>query len=120
MVKVLVVDDDESLASVIKLMLEFEGYKVVLGMNGKDGYNAYLQFRPSLVITDIVMPGENGIEMVNRIRDHDPKVKTLYISGHLDKFRSRLEEEMMKFPVNFLGKPFSRKELISQICQLAN
>jgi DNA-binding NtrC family response regulator len=119
-VKVLVVEDDESLASVIQLMLEFEGYEVKLGINGKEGYKAYLQFRPSLVITDIVMPEENGIEMVNRIRGHDPRIKNLYISGHLNKFRAHLEEEMEKFPVNFLGKPFSRKELINQIRQLAS
>jgi two-component system, OmpR family, response regulator len=116
--KILVVDDDPAIASVIQFMLEFEDHESRFELNGPEGYLAYLQFQPQVVITDILMPGENGFEMVNRIRGHDPRVKTLYITGNLDQFYDRLKEEMKKYPVTFLEKPFSRNELIEKISQL--
>jgi DNA-binding NtrC family response regulator len=116
--KVLIVDDDQTVASVVQLMLEFEGYESRLALNGPEGYLIYLQFLPDLVITDIRMPGENGLEMINHIREHDPLVKTIYISGDLNQFYLVLKEERTKYPITFLEKPFSRKELIGQISQL--
>jgi DNA-binding NtrC family response regulator len=116
--RILVVDDDQAIASVIQMMLELEGYEPKLELNGAGGFLTYLQFRPQVVITDILMPEENGFEMIDHIRKHDPKVKTLYISGNLNQFYARLEAEKEKYPINFLGKPFSRKELIGKISQL--
>jgi CheY-like chemotaxis protein len=118
--RVLVVDDDQAVASVIQLMLEFEGYESRLALNGPEGYLIYLQFLPDLVITDIQMPGENGLELMNHIREHDPMIKTIYMSGNLNQFYSLLEEERTKYPIKFLEKPFSRKDLIGQISQLVH
>jgi CheY-like chemotaxis protein len=118
--KVLIVDDDQAVASVIQLMLEFEGHETRLALTGAEGYLTYFQFLPDLVITDIQMPGENGLELMNHIREYDPMAKTLYISGNLNQFYSFLEEEKTKYPINFLEKPFSRKELIGQISQLVH
>jgi two-component SAPR family response regulator len=61
------------------------------------------------------MPGENGFELMNHIREKDPMVKTIYISGNLEQFYSLLEEEGEKYPINYLGKPFSREELIGRV-----
>jgi two-component system, OmpR family, alkaline phosphatase synthesis response regulator PhoP len=118
--KILIVDDDHGIAFGVQLMLEAEGHKVKLAMNGPEGYLIYLQFLPDLVITDIQMPGENGFELMNHIRKHDPMVKTIYMSGNLNQFYSLLEVERTKYPVNFLEKPFSRMELIGQISQLVH
>jgi two-component system, response regulator FlrC len=118
--KVLIVDDDQEMAAVVQLMLEFEGYEAKLALNGPEGYLAYLRFLPDLVITDIQMPGENGLELINHIREHNPLVKTIYMSGDLNRFYPILTEERMKFPITFLKKPFTRKELIGQISQLVH
>ena len=77
----------------LQLMLELEGHEVRLALNGPDGYLAYLQFQPDLIITDIQMPGENGFELMNHIREHDPTVKTIHMSGELGSFYSLLKEE---------------------------
>ncbi len=118
--KILIVDDNQSVASVIQLMLELEGYEVRSARSGPDGYVAYLQFHPDLVITDIQMPGENGFELMNHIREHDPEVKTIYMSGNLSLYYSLLNDEKTRYPINFLNKPFSRAELMGQVTQFSH
>jgi DNA-binding response OmpR family regulator len=51
------------IASVLQELLEIEGYRVTMAGDGNDGYSAYLDFKPDLVITDIQMPGRNGFEL---------------------------------------------------------
>jgi DNA-binding NtrC family response regulator len=112
----LIVDDDEGLAFIIQQMLESEGYEVMRARNGADGYWIYTLFRPDLVITDIRMPEENGLEMMKHIRTHNPKIKTIYMSGSLSQFRSQLEEEK-RHEVSFIKKPFSKIELMSLVSE---
>jgi CheY-like chemotaxis protein len=118
--KILIVDDNQSLAFVIQYMLEQKGYEVSSAFDGLEGYSAYFQFRPDLVITDIQMPGENGIELINHIREQDPAVKTIYMSGNLDQFHTLLEEEKRKFHINVLRKPFFMDDLINQVSEFSN
>ncbi len=118
--KVLIVDDDRAIASFAQFLLEYKGHEVRLALSGAEGYLIYLQFLPDLVITDIHMPGESGLELINHIREHDPLVKTIYMSGDLNHFYPLLEEERTKYPVNFLEKPFSGKELIGRVSQFAH
>jgi len=110
--KVLIVDDNEALASAIQMMLEDEGFDVKLAKDGNKGYWVYLDFTPDLVITDIQMPGENGFELMEHIRTHNPAVKTIYMSGDLESYLSPLEEEKRRYPVSLLEKPFSKEELM--------
>ena len=58
------------------------------------------------------MPGENGMELMEHIRMHDPMVRTIYMSGDLISFWSPLEEEKKRYPVSLLEKPFSKVELM--------
>ncbi len=104
--KVLVVDDNQNLAATIQEILENRGLEVMSAKDGKDGYRAYLFFNPDLVLTDIQMPGENGLEMMENIRRHDPEIKTIYMSGDLSPFLPSLEEEKKRYPVRFFQKPF--------------
>lgn len=118
--KILVVDDNHGVASITQLMLEMEGHEVISALNGSDGYRAFLQMRPELVITDIQMPGENGFELMNHIRQQDPMVKTIYMSGNLSEFYPVLETERGLYPINYLDKPFSREELIGQVSRFSS
>ncbi len=109
--KVLVVDDNQYLTSVIQDILEYEGCEVMSAKDGIDGYSSYLLFEPDLIITDIHMPGKNGFEMMERIRTHNPMIKTLYITGDISSSWTSLLEEAKKYPVNFLEKPFALESL---------
>jgi CheY-like chemotaxis protein len=115
--KVLVVDDNHFLASTIQAILEYEGCEVLSAKDGIDGYSAFLLFEPDLIITDIQMPGENGLEMMGRIRTHKPMIKTVYMSGDISSYRDSLLEEEKKYPVSFFEKPFpleSLKQFLSE------
>ena len=96
----------------LQKILEDEGYEVRSAGDGRDGYTAYLLFKPELIITDIQMPGENGLELIKHIRMHDPAIRTIYMSADLSRYWSPLEEEKKKHPVSLLEKPFSRDELM--------
>lgn len=113
--KILIVDDNQDLAFLIKCMLEEEGYEVRSAENGTAGYSAYLLFNPDLVLTDIQMPQKNGLELMKDIRFHNPRVRTIYMSGDLSQYEPPLEEEKEKYHVGVLEKPFSKHELISLV-----
>lgn len=112
MIKVLIVDDDEALARLIKKMIEKMGsYHVKTAVNGNEGYEVFLHFKPDIILTDIQMPAKNGLEMVRDMRNHEPGIKTIYMSGNMRRFRTRLEEEKTKYKASLLDKPFSFSKL---------
>ena len=118
MIKVLIVDDNTTIAGLIKEMLEHEGnYQVKTAANGSEGYLISLRFIPDIIITDIQMPIKNGLEMIREIRTHDPAVRTIYMSADPNSYRTRIEEEKTKYHANFIEKPFSHFELVGVLSQ---
>lgn len=106
--KVLVVDDNESMTALIKELLEAEeAYRVKTAENGEDGYLAFLHFQPDIILTDIEMPVKNGIDMMREIRMHHPGIKTIYMSGDLNRYRILLENEEREYKADVIDKPFS-------------
>jgi CheY-like chemotaxis protein len=112
--KVLIVDDNLLLASLLQIMLEDEGYETRCAGDGQEGYAGYLFFRPDVVITDL------GLELMNRIRRQNPGVKTIYMSGDLRPYSALLEEEASMHPVSILSKPFSKEDLLNLLAEFAN
>ena len=80
--KILIVDDNTVILSVIEAILSQENHEVFIASNGVLGYNQFLNIRPDLVVTDIEMPWQDGIAMMHAIRRHAPMVRTLYMSGN--------------------------------------
>jgi len=117
MKRILLVDDNQNLADLLQTMLKDEGYEVELAKDGGDGYLAYFHFTPDLVITDIQMPVENGLELIKHIRLHNPTVKAIYMSGDLSRFWPHLEEEKKRYKASFLEKPFSKGDLMNLVSQ---
>jgi DNA-binding response OmpR family regulator len=116
--KVLVVEDDSSLATIIQMALEENGYQVRTARDGNEGYLTFLLFRPDVVVTDICMPFKDGFEMMNQIRAHYPHIKTIYLTAQADQYRTRLEKENREYSVRVLEKPFLRAELARHIAAL--
>jgi two-component SAPR family response regulator len=118
--KILIVDDNVGLAHIIKMMLEEERHEVRLSRGARDGYLTYFLFKPDVIITDIQMPGKNGLELMELIRNHNPDVKTIYISADLGQFWPLLEKEKTRYPVSCLQKPFSKSELMRLLSESSN
>jgi two-component system chemotaxis response regulator CheY len=81
MAKILVIDDDTIVRETIVQVLEDHGHGVVSAEDGKRGVAAFRAERPDLVITDIIMPEQEGIQTITEIRGLAPQAKIIAISG---------------------------------------
>jgi DNA-binding NtrC family response regulator len=110
--KILVVDDDDNIAFAIQQRLESEGYEVRRANGLEEGYLTSLCFRPDLIITDIMMDGETGLELMEQIRKDEPNVRTIYMSADLSRYQPELEKESKRYQISFLEKPFAGSDLM--------
>lgn len=108
--KIVLVEDEVSLAMIVKDALEEEGYEVTTAGNGEEGIDLYFKEHPALIIADVMMPGMDGFEMVRRIRQVDKEIAVLFLSA-----RSSVDDIVAGFGLganDYLRKPFSLRELI--------
>ena len=111
--KILLVEDDENLSFLLEQKLKAEGCETRTARDAEEGLSIYLRFRPDLVISDLQLPGENGVELVRRIRKiSNPNVRTIYMSADMGRLESEIEQEKVRPEVNLLAKPFSAGELM--------
>ena len=111
----LVVDDDEGLAQIVAVILRMEGFDVRTADNGVHGFAAYFRNPTDWVVTDIQMPELDGLEMMQCIRAINPRVKTIYMSGEVERYQAVLDREAAKFAARVLPKPFTRRNLVEKI-----
>ena len=78
---ILLVEDEVSLAMIVKDALEEEGYEVAIARDGLEGLEQYFREHPALIIADVMMPEVDGFEMVRRIRRMDKEVPVLFLSA---------------------------------------
>ena len=82
--KVLIIDDEESVRSSLKMIFEYEGYEVVLAANGEAGLKIAERENPDLIFLDIKMANMDGMEVLKRLKETDDAVPVIMISGHGD------------------------------------
>jgi CheY-like chemotaxis protein len=107
--KILVVEDEESLRKLIQKILEGHGYKVSVAP-GPQGVDEKVIDDVDLLLSDIVMPDGNGIDLFKRLRKIKPQLKVVLMSGYTDK---PVISERKEVP--FLQKPFSPRDLANTI-----
>jgi two-component system response regulator (stage 0 sporulation protein F) len=90
--RVVVIDDDAAVAEVLNEFFK-DNYEVEIALNGADGIMAVQVERPDLVILDVNMPGINGLEVLKRIREHDPTIQVIMLTANTDL---RIAEEVLK------------------------
>ncbi len=116
--QVLVIDDEYAIRILLKNFLETNNYEVELADGGKKIDTILETFQPELIITDIMMPGENGLSIVSRIRKKKPSVKVIYLSAWIDEAETekRLHEELTNYPhYKLMQKPFDLNRLLETI-----
>jgi len=79
--KILVVDDEDSIRTLVQTMLKGDGRQVVLAAKGKDAIAVFQKERPNLTILDIDMPDIDGITVLRQIRTIDPQAKVIVFTG---------------------------------------
>jgi two-component system KDP operon response regulator KdpE len=113
----LIVDDDQGVAENLATALRRAGIIAHTARNGLHGYSRYFREPTDWVVTDIDMPELNGIDMMRSIRVINPTVKTIYISGSIEKYRAALIRESHQFAAQILPKPFDLRQLIERISE---
>ena len=113
--KILVVDDDENIRSILNDILALDGHQVVEADSGNSAVEAFAPEKFDLVITDLGMPGMSGWEVAKTVKEKDPNKPVILVSGwggQIDK--QRLKE----FKIDFLlSKPFNIEEIRSVLAQ---
>lgn len=107
--KILVIDDDTSLRRVLEYNLQEEGYEVQAASSGEEGLYLFGQSQPSLVITDMKMPGMDGMMVLKSIKERSPETLVIIITafGTVDV----AVEAMKAGAYDFITKPFNRDAL---------
>jgi anti-anti-sigma factor len=82
--RILVIDDEKPTLSMFRLFLAAYGFDVITAENGEEGLSIFERERPSIVLTDIKMPGMDGLEVLERIKKMDPRAEVIIITGHGD------------------------------------
>lgn len=111
--KILVVDDEKSTLGMFKLFLTAYGYTVLTADNGAEGLSLFEKEKPPIVITDIKMPGMDGIELLRRVKEKDEMTEVIMITGHGD-----MELALKALDLNatdFINKPIQRPALDSAL-----
>ncbi|KAJ50831.1 DNA-binding response OmpR family regulator [Clostridium tetanomorphum] len=110
--KILIVDDDENICEVIKMYLESSNYATRISNDGKDAQEAFLEYKPDLVLLDIMLPHTDGIDVLKWIRkDHETPVIMLTAKG--ETFDKVLGLELGAD--DYIVKPFEPKELLARV-----
>lgn len=113
--KILIVEDDENLALLIEARLKASNYDVRTANNAEEAYRIYFAFKPLLVLTDIGIGEENGIDLIKRIRSQGGDVVTIYMTGDLERYHAALVREKKLHHAKVIGKPFTADELIALV-----
>ena len=112
MAAVLVIDDDPQYLNMVRAMLEASGHDVRLAADGNRGIESFSVRRPDLVITDMIMPSLDGIETIRTLKDLDPSVPIIAISGGSG---SVLMVARSAGAVAALAKPFDAERLLDAV-----
>lgn len=116
MIDVLIVDDEPKLREGLRTFIDWEalGYRVVdTAANGNEALEKYADCRPELVIADIRMPGMDGLQLIQRLREQDPQLHILILSGYADFDYAK--KAIAHRADGYLLKPVDEDELIEYL-----
>ncbi|MFY9931475.1 MAG: response regulator transcription factor [Streptosporangiaceae bacterium] len=112
-VRVLVVDDEPSLAELLASVLRYEGWTVQTAGTGADAVRTAREFRPDAVVLDVMLPDFNGLEVMRRLRAEIPQVCVLFLTA-----RDAVEDRVAGITAggdDYVTKPFSLEEVLARL-----
>ncbi len=115
---IIVTEDDDLLRHMTKKMLEGYGYRTIIAENGREAMEIVKTHDGpiDLLITDVVMPGMSGRDLVEQLQGKIPGIKVLYMSGYTGN--AIAHHGVLDKNVNFIQKPFTRESLAKKVRQV--
>jgi DNA-binding response OmpR family regulator len=113
--RILLIEDEEDIAALIKLQAELSGYKLHVEVDGINGYRAIEREKPDLVILDIMLPGENGLDVCRKMKNSSElkNIPVIILSAKGEELDIVLGLELGAD--DYVAKPFSPKVLFSRL-----
>ncbi|MFN2511864.1 MAG: response regulator [Pyrinomonadaceae bacterium] len=118
MTRILVIDDDPQVLDILAEMLMDAGYEVQKAINGTEGVRLFSQSAFDLVLTDLLMPEKDGLEVVMELRKDFPQVKIITLSGGDTYGNSSLETSRLCGAAGTIRKPFREDQLLETVQQV--
>lgn len=119
MAQILVIEDDLEMREMLKTMLEREGYDVLIAADGQEGFDVFSSEPTNLIITDILMPEKDGIDVIDYFHSNYPGVNIIAISGGGCVGPEDWLQLVKHMGVSYtFKKPFNRKELLKTVREL--
>jgi PAS domain S-box-containing protein len=116
--KLLYVEDNAGAREATLILLEEFFENIVIAVDGEDGYEKYLESSPDIIITDINMPKQNGIEMITKIRETNSSIPILILSAHNE---TSYFIESIKLNVNgYIFKPVDIDQIVSELDKIVS
>ncbi|MFJ7637529.1 response regulator transcription factor [Peribacillus sp. NPDC097264] len=111
--KILVVDDEQSIVTLLQYNLEQAGYSVITALDGEEGLQAAVELCPDLVVLDLMLPKLDGLEVCKQLRQQKINIPILMLTAKDDEFDKVLGLELGAD--DYLTKPFSPREVVARI-----
>jgi two-component system, OmpR family, response regulator len=111
--KILLVEDDANLGTLLREYLEAKGYSTTLAVNGKQGFDVFSKDKFNICILDVMMPVKDGYTLAKEIRAIDANVPIVFLTA-----KSMKEDTIEGFNVgadDYITKPFSMEELLVRL-----
>jgi two-component system OmpR family response regulator len=111
--RVLVVDDERNITELVAMALRYEGFEVQTAATARQAREAVLERRPSLIVLDIGLPGEDGLQLAQRLTAEGQRVPIIFLTA-----RDATEDKVRGLTVggdDYVTKPFSIEELVARI-----
>ena len=116
MARILIIDDEPQIRSMLRLMLERVGYEVAEAPDGIEGIRRYRENPADLIITDLIMPNKDGIGMIIDLKKEFPKVKIIAMSGGgVNRPEGYLDGAKKLGASRTLTKPIDRDEMLKAV-----
>ena len=117
---ILVVDDEHRIADTLALILQSNGYQTAVAYEGDSALTQAYKTRPDLLLTDVMMPGMNGIELALAVSERFPECKALLFSGQAAtaELLDRAQKQGCDFPL--LSKPIHPEDLLKKVAEILN
>lgn len=110
--QILVVDDFELILDAIELVLNRKGYQPDFAQSGQEAWDKFREHPYALVVTDIVMPGLDGIELIRRIKSDFPETRIIAMTGYGLRYLVEARNAGADF---LLSKPFTAEKIFQTI-----
>ncbi len=111
--RVLVVDDEDSITQLVSTVLRYEGFKVECAHDGRTAVKRVATFNPDLIVLDVMLPDLDGFEVYRRLASSTPRVPVLFLTAK-DQPADRVHGLTLGAD-DYVGKPFSLEELVARV-----